>query len=582
MKRLVLLVFFSTVIGFAGSDIAIVALNPTLNSGLTCEEAIKEGVWDPNDKDGAVRKCKEGKNDNFTLKMRQKYKETIDELIAKTFSDQIKLVKSPSAKADYLLSCNLALFYDELKWKEGIIFKSDRSRAIYTMWLQCELRNNITNEIIGYPGGKGATKWKNENVIFTSPELVEKGVKFLKEKFPKALDIEKDIKHDINYQSAKLEYKYDDEDKKEANGKEKGTLSLSDIIKEVEWAKDRPQNLTEFTLSVKQGNFIENNTKEIKFTTYDYYQKNKKLEYKYQTYNCNKEGIQDKKFEIFILKRTSQLTKDESMIMVELKAPFECPEPYYTVTTSKKITTTVKPIEKYRGISKTLKSFEEDKDVYYIYIDSDKSKIEQYHIDKLSTRKIHKEAYALNMESCKYEVKSKDKLVKNLGGRNIFKSEDAGWGFEDDTKIYVKLPSSDKQLSFTWGSLKENGTYHANKKYKKEMPKIVKELMGKVNGMATLFRNETKNSKEIENFKRLYDYPGTPRDVQCGGKVAMESLLIPPLDGYSDPDIEYKIDIRLSTKNEIKVMKAFLNNEVGNPGDFILKALQQVGGEDGK
>ena len=259
-----------------------------------------------------------------------------------------------------------------------------------------------------------------------------------------------------------------------------------------------------------------------------------------------------------------------------------CPKNYYTVTVNTKTTSKVKPLEQYRGISKTLKSFEEDKDVYYIYVDVDKAKIEQYHIDKLSIRKIHKEVYELNMKSCKYEVKSKDKVVKNLGGRNIFKSEDAGWGFEDSSKIYVELPSSDKQLSFTWGSLQENGTYHASKAYKKKIPKIVKELMGKVNGMATLFRNETKNSKEIEYFKNLYDYPGTPHDIQCGGKVSMESMLIPPLDGLQYPDVEFSIDIQPSTKSEIKVMKAFLNNEVGNLGDFILKALQQAGGDDGK
>ena len=231
---------------------------------------------------------------------------------------------------------------------------------------------------------------------------------------------------------------------------------------------------------------------------------------------------------------------------------------FFTVKTTERTTSIVKPIENYRGINKPLKSYEEDKDVYYIYIDTDKAKIEQYHINKLSTRKIHKEAYKLNMKSCQYEVKSKDRLVKNLGGSPILKSEDAGWGFDDNTKIYVDLPSSNKTLSFTWGRLRKDATYHANKKYKKEIPKIVKELMGKVNGMATLFRNESKNSKEMEYFKSLYDYPGTSQHVQCGGKVAMESLLIPPLDGFQDPEVKFSINIRPSNKNEKKVMKAYL------------------------
>jgi len=231
-----------------------------------------------------------------------------------------------------------------------------------------------------------------------------------------------------------------------------------------------------------------------------------------------------------------------------------CPK-YYTITTTQKTTTKVKVLEKYRGISKDLKSYQEDKDTYYIYIDAENAKIVQYHVDKKSTRNIHRETYTLNMDSCQYEIEKEDKLIKNMGGRNILKSEDAGWGFEDDTKIYVNLPSSDKELSFTWGKLRENGLYRNSKKYKKKIPQIAKSMMGKVNDMTALFRKESKNNKEIEIFKSLYDYPGTPEHVNCGGKVTMETFLIPPLDGLQDPDIDFKINIRPSTKSEIKIMK---------------------------
>ena len=234
-----------------------------------------------------------------------------------------------------------------------------------------------------------------------------------------------------------------------------------------------------------------------------------------------------------------------------------CPEPYYTATTTEKTSTKLKPIENYRGISKTLKSFEEDKDIYYMYVDTDKGKIDQLHVDPKSIRTIHKERYELNMKSCQYEVQSKDEVVKNMGGSPVLKSEDAGWGFEDDTKFYVDLPSTQKQLSFTWGKLRKSGHYSSHMTYKEKIPKIMKNMMGKVNDMATLFRNETKNSKEIETLKALYYYLGTPRDVQCGGKVAMESLLIPPLGGLQDPDVDFKINIRPSTKEEKKIMKAY-------------------------
>ena len=378
---------------------------------------------------------------------------------------------------------------------------------------------------------------------------------------PKSHDLEQIIRRELEYKSGVLTYKYDNENKKEANAREKGELTVTHINsgEYISFANSRPRNIVEFTLKAKQGVFQKTNTNQLTFIPKEYKERGK-LEYQYRTYNCNKKFIQDKLFETFTLERTCFLGQDDSTMMKKIKVPFECEEPYYTVTTSEKITTTVKSIENYRGISKDLKSYQEDKDTYYIYIDADKAKIEQYHVDVKSTRKIHREKYKLNMNSCQYEIKNEDKLIKNMGGRDMLKSEDAGWGFEDDTKIYVTLPSSEKKLSFTWGRLRENGRYSNSKKYKKEIPEIAKRMMGKMNDMATLFRKESKNNQGMEIFKSLYDYPGTPKHVQCGGKVAMESFLIPPLDGLQDPDIDFRIDIRPSTKNEIRIMKKYMKN----------------------
>lgn len=269
---------------------------------------------------------------------------------------------------------------------------------------------------------------------------------------PRSIELESFIRQEIDYKSASLEYKYADENKKEANGREKGEVYITNINsgKRIIWVNDKPRNITEFTLKAKQGSFLETNEKDIKFIPKEY-KKNGNLKYDYKTYNCNKKSIKDKLFEIFTLERTCFLGQDDSTIMAKIKSPFECPEPYYTITTSKKITTKVKVIEKYRGINKDLKSYQEDKDTYYIYVDADNAKIVQYHVDVKSTRKIHREMYKLNYKSCQYKIEKEDKLIKNMGGSDILKSEDAGWGFEDDTKIYVILPSSDKELSFTWG-----------------------------------------------------------------------------------------------------------------------------------
>ena len=256
---------------------------------------------------------------------------------------------------------------------------------------------------------------------------------------------------------------------------------------------------TVFTVEAKQGIFTQTDSRIITFTLRNFLEAKGRIELHYRTYDCNEEFIINKEFETF----TIGVNSDKGIIKLrEFNAPFLC-QPYFTVTTSQKTTTTVRPIEKYRGINKELKSYQEDKDTYYIYVDADKARIVQYHVDRKSTRKIHREQYTLNMDSCQYEIEKENKLIKNMGGRDILKSEDAGWGFEDDTNIYVDLPSSDKQLSVTWGSLKKNGSYSSSKKYKKEIPQFVKKMMGKVNDMATLFRKESKNNKEMEIFKSL-------------------------------------------------------------------------------
>jgi len=238
----------------------------------------------------------------------------------------------------------------------------------------------------------------------------------------------------------------------------------------------------------------------------------------------------------------------------------ECEEnKFFTVTTSQKITTTVKPIENYRGINKDLKSYQEDKDTYYVYIDAENANIIQYHVDKKSTRKIHRETYTLNYKSCQYEIEKEDKLIKNMGGSDILKSEDSGWGFEDDTKIFINVPSSEDDMSVTWKKLREDGYYRKSKKYKKKIPEFIKGMFGKLQNATKQLRNESKNSKGMDIFKSLYDYPGTPEHVQCGGKVSMETFLIPPLDALQDPNMEFKIDIRPSNKSEIKVLKRKMN-----------------------
>ena len=237
----------------------------------------------------------------------------------------------------------------------------------------------------------------------------------------------------------------------------------------------------------------------------------------------------------------------------------ECkPEPYYTAIVTTKRTTLHKPLEQYRGIDKTLKSFEQDKDYYYLYFDLDKGVLHQFHSDSRSSRVIHNERYELNTQKCRYELQESDEKIKYLGGSPILKSEDNGWGFEESSKIYIEMPGSQKDISFTWGELRKKGSFFKKVKYKEKMPKLTKELFKQIQDKVKAFRDMSKNSKEVEIFKSFYNYPGTPQDVRCGGKVSLETLLIPPIDATYEPDVEFKIYIRKSTQKEKDIMKQVL------------------------
>lgn len=237
----------------------------------------------------------------------------------------------------------------------------------------------------------------------------------------------------------------------------------------------------------------------------------------------------------------------------------ECkPEPYYTAIVTRKTTTIHKPLENYRGIDKPLKSFEKDKDYYYLYFDLDKGVLHQFHSDSRSSRVIHNERYKLNTQKCRYELQESDEKIKYLGGSPIFKSEDNGWGFEESSKIYIELPGSQKETSFTFGELRKRGSYFKKVKYKEKMPKLAKEFLKNMQDTASVFRDFSKNSKEMEKFKNFFKYQVSPQDVKCGGKISLETLLIPPIDATYDPDVEFKIYIRKSTQKEKDIMKDIL------------------------
>ena len=59
--------------------------------------------------------------------------------------------------------------------------------------------------------------------------------------------------------------------------------------------------------------------------------------------------------------------------------------------------------------------------------------------------------YKLNYKSCQYKIEKEDKLIKNMGGSDILKSEDAGWGFgEDFGGVTLKLEVDVEDIVIEW------------------------------------------------------------------------------------------------------------------------------------
>ena len=567
MKKLflvILVIFYSSNL-FASTAPATIKIYPNLNESQRAQAdttLVCSNRSTKTNRTGTSKYEQCIKMYEFKTAMRNYFRDNIDRF--KNNSAKVKMLGSKGSlgKADYMMFCGIGIMVDELKTESGFYKWDDQpwyesrwqdamAKGIYYMQLNCKIVNIETGVIIHITEGK--TKLFTDNGLATAQDLIKYGKELFDRKFPKAKELEGAIERDIKFTNATFNYIFDDEDKKYADGQERGKLELTGI----EPGYLSNNTLTEFTLTAKQGLFIEDMSKSVKFTDTEFKNK-RKLTFRYQTYDCEDKKNKNRYFETFSLQISNQLTQDKLITVKEYQAPFECLEPYFTVTTIQKTTTLLKPIENYRGISKTLKSFKEDKDIYYIYVDINKGEIVQLHMDNKSTRKIHREAYVLNMNSCKYEVKTQDELVKNLGGSSILKSEDEGWSFDENTTFYVDLEPEHKPLTFKWKRLKKDRRYSKSITYKKKVPQLAKDILSKANDMVTLFRNKSKNSEEMEIFKSFYNYPGTPRDVQCGGKVAMETLLIPPVDGMEEPKVEFKINIGQSTKKEKNIMKNYL------------------------
>jgi len=376
-------------------------------------------------------------------------------------------------------------------------------------------------------------------------------------KITRANKLEKIISQYLDHKGAKLKYTHSD-DKKIANGKSKGKITIQKITSDVLWHNPKPRNIATFTLQAMQGKFADNK-QEVTSIPRDY-TSHKEKQFEYTTYNCRKEGIKDKYYETFTLTRSCFLGKEDNKILKVYKEKFNCPDFYYTLTLDITNYAQATPKNKYRGINEPLKSYELEHLIYYVYVDEDEGVIHQYLDTKKSYVKTHSEKYKLNSLACQFKkvVDEDTNYLKYGYYMKFLKSEDNGWGLDDDSKIYINLPHLKNKPFVLWKRLKNSGYYSKNLTYSYEEPglKMLQSAIDQGYSESTPLVG-SKASKLLQAMVVAY---APSEQAKCNGKIVFESWFPGPLGSVNiaKPKIKAKISIRPSNENEINIMKKYL------------------------
>ena len=496
---------------------------------------------------------------NFKNGVENYYKSHLNNL--KNSSSKVKLQTSHTSH-DYIMFCGMGIMVDELKqdsgfykWDDEPWYKSKwqeaMAKGIYYMQFNCEIINIITNKKLLITQGK--TKVFSDGGLLDSKALIKEGKRLINRSFPKASELEKSILNDIKFTKADLSYHHNIA-QKVADGKSKGQITIS-TIKPGFLSRN---HLTKFELSVKQGT-VNDNKKSIVFYDSDFLKK-QPLTFGYKSYNCKDKGLQDKYHEIFTLKVIEQLQESKDELLEQLKVKFECLKPFYTLNVNIINYSSVKPKKNYRGIGEILRNYEKKHLVFLIYIDEDKGIIYQHLDTEKSYIKVHHEKYKLNSIACQFEKVADDNIhyLKNGYYMKFLKSEDNGWGLDDDSKIYIDLPHLKNKPYILWKRLKNSGYYSKNLTYSYEEPglKMLQSVIDQSYSESTPLV-DSKASKLLQAMVVAY---APSEQAKCDGKIVFESWFPGPLGSVTiaKPKIKAKISIRPSNENEINIMKKYL------------------------
>ncbi len=361
-------------------------------------------------------------------------------------------------------------------------------------------------------------------------------------------------KKDIPYvHSVELKYKHN-KSKKIANGKDKGFVKIVGFSSALKFGHQPPYNLVEYTLKAKQGVFTKNNTKEIKFTPYDYLQSRKKLEFEYKTYDCKSKNILDKNFETFTLTRSSFLGKKNSTYwgntnLGELKILFQCGT-YYTVKLTR-----IKDIIK-NGINRGLKATSpetislKEMSKRVIFIDPKKGEIKNVPLNSgnYSARTGYKQAY--DYKNCKVYLKALDKKEDRDSNRAVVRvvSTTPNKIFNEKTRLIFDIMDVEPLIEINWdyfahydSTFNKKGTYVKTNIPSKTIfgdPEWYEKIRYVVKKAEEMHIDSKCNIEDVKEFARGYwiDMPAYKLSY------------------------EYDMNIRPSTKLEIREAKLFLKN----------------------
>jgi len=488
--------------------------------------------------------------------------------------------------------------YDSSKYSHYILyikFHIDHSPPL--IYAVPELHNTQTHEVVWLNNRRYVVpsewindpKFKGDNKI-TGDDLAEMTwKKFLdKDKTviqnPTKLSIL--VKKNIPYaRSVDIIYKHNKR-KQIANGKDEGFIKIIEFSDVLKFGYPKPYNLAEYTLTAKQGVFTKTNSKEIKFTPYDYLQARKKLKFKYKTYNCNQKNIRDKEFETFILTRNNFLGAENSTYMgkvklIEKKVNFRCKPYYFIIETKIKEKYISRKTKGANSMINTPNSLISSWNTTHIskqimHIDAARGSIKMAPLKGDGHKIVRGKYYKFNNKNCTYEPKSNITKDENIR-YSIATLKHHNIGLVDDDKATIELEVSDtpfkKIFSINWKTLENSSSWSGDGAYHNmstrgdmdmdldKIPEGMEEVSALGNTIKNLILAQRKafGAKSKEMTQEGIKYFARSEEEACHQKRGHEFFFVNKKITKST-DIEVDIKIRDATKYEIDLMENIVDN----------------------